>query len=252
MRNNVRTIIPTKVAPFLILSKKAIEKHLADGINSPLNIVDMAEVETHYNLSLAVHILAEKSKSNRQIAVQNRNQLLGIDTNQNSKTQNTLNYYVRSIRDTLLGTYRGMEQTLCEWGFEVNASKGNPKVVMSKKPDFLIDIAEKILKKHLADGSSSVLNIFDMLAFDMLLNQAKTQHDLADKLSKTTEKAYQDRHLALGFGNGKRSSLKGTLLHDILSIKNILLGNFKGNEKHLHDWGFEVNDTPRVKKGKGA
>ena len=55
-----------------------------------------------------------------------RNKTLGIARDQASTTEGTLLFYLSSIRDVLLGKYKGKEQSLGEWGFEVNTTS-HPK-----------------------------------------------------------------------------------------------------------------------------
>jgi len=48
---------------------------------------------------------------------------MGFGKKQNSKNKGTLNYYMTSIRDVLLGNFRENPWILGEWGFEVNEKK---------------------------------------------------------------------------------------------------------------------------------
>ena len=53
-----------------------------------------------------------------ETATQNRDFALGGD----SPSKVTVGYYVRAVRDVLLGIYKGNEQKLGDWGFDVDMS----------------------------------------------------------------------------------------------------------------------------------
>ncbi len=118
-------IIPRNADALIALAKKVMEKHYMDGEASLLK--DLAWDVLNNRLYEAEMKLEEARKANRdkEKATQMRNIALGIDKGQTSKTPNTVKYIVKAIRDVLLGTYRGREQELGDWGFEVNRSTSN-------------------------------------------------------------------------------------------------------------------------------
>lgn len=124
-KGKVQVIIPKNADKLIALAKKVIEKHYIDGGASllkdlPWDVLNNKLYEAEMKLEEA-----RKASRDKEKATQNRNIALGIDKGQTSKTPNTVQYLVRAIRDVLLGTYRGREQELGDWGFEVNRSGGS-------------------------------------------------------------------------------------------------------------------------------
>src|SRR5690606_19964805 len=111
-----------KVVEFLNLIANILAKHDADGVASVLTNIDMADAQTKYDFALAKHLEGEMHSFNREMATQERNLALGVERDQNSTTPGTILYYVTGIRDYLLGHFRGKEQSLGLWGYEVNTS----------------------------------------------------------------------------------------------------------------------------------
>jgi hypothetical protein len=116
----VQVIIPRRAEPLITLAKLLMQKHQSDGSNSLLknldwNTLNMRLYEAEQKFQEAQALSREKEK-----ATQTRNIALGTDKGQSSKTPNTVQYIVRAVRDLLLGNFRGREQELGAWGFEVN------------------------------------------------------------------------------------------------------------------------------------
>src|SRR5690606_35677675 len=81
---------------------------------------------TLYTLAQTKDDLAEKYKRDKESAFFLRNQLIGLAKGQTRSTPNTLLNFIVSSRDILLGYYKGSEQLLGDWGFEVNTSAPPP------------------------------------------------------------------------------------------------------------------------------
>jgi len=122
-KGKYKTYIPYRKPLVLIsLAQKIIDKHLNDGASSPLSTLNMVLFAQLLNTAKQEQKNAEDFKNNRDIAYKIRNNAMGWGKNQNSSMVGTLKFYIRAIRNTLLGKYRGFEQTLGDWGFEVNSS----------------------------------------------------------------------------------------------------------------------------------
>jgi hypothetical protein len=113
-----RVNIPTNPDELIALALAIGKKHTADGAGSPLAALNMAEMQTKsttadtQNQSAAqLYRDAEKSTQNRDLALGTANPVKGTVLN-----------YVRSVRDVLSGIYKGNEQSLGDWGFEVDQS----------------------------------------------------------------------------------------------------------------------------------
>ncbi len=127
-KGKVQVVIPRTADELINLTKSVMQKHYNDGNSSLLNSLSWDGVsnklyEAEMKLEEARQINRDKEK-----ATQARNIALGIDHGQSSKTPNTVKYIVRVVRDVLLGVYRGKEQILGDWGFEVNQKTANTSV----------------------------------------------------------------------------------------------------------------------------
>ena len=89
--------------------------------------------------------------------------------------------------------------------------KESIRIVISKKPDVLINTSELIIARHVADSTTSVLNIMDMAGMTSITTFARTKHNEAGQLNRDKEIAYQARDNALGTGE-LDGALEGGLL----------------------------------------
>jgi len=240
-----RIIIYRKVVEFLNLVANIIAKHTADGAESLLDKIDMTDVSTKYAFAQAKHLEGEQYSFNRELATQERNLALGIEPDQKSYTPGTVRYYVSSIRDFLMGLFRGNEQKLGDWGFEVNTSgKKTVSVIIPRNARRLLIMAKRVIAKHNADGVDTLLDEFDMVDFANKVEYAEEQNALSEELFFRRKDAFQARDLALGYARKQRSTNPGTLLYYVSSIRDVLLGYKRGSEMELGLWGFHVVNTP--------
>ena len=110
----------------------------------------------------------------------------------------------------------------------------------------LIDLAKKIVKKHKTDSSNSLLSALSMTDMESNNTIAEKKNVLAKKLNREAEAATKARNLALGKGKDQKSTTPGTVLFYVTSIRDVLLGLFKGQEHKLRSWGFDVDVNTRV------
>lgn len=242
MKNYVRVVIPRNVNELNILTSNILAKDTADGVDSLLTNIDTADLAAKHAEAVEKHDLAEQISRDREQATQQRNLALGIAPQQKSYTPGTVLNYVISIRDFLLGQFKGVEQVMGDWGYEVDTNRrGHVKVIIPRNPVMLLRLANNILKKDLADDEASILNIFDMADLKEKVELAEEQDDLTRKLNRDKEKAYKLRNEALGLSKTQRRITPGTVLYYVVSVRDTLIGKFKGVEQMLGDWGFEVN-----------
>ncbi len=113
------------------------------------------------------------------------------------------------------------------------------RIVISRNPQSLIDLAEAIYTKHQADGAASPLNNLD--AQDWAVSGAKialaqSAHTSAEEFKRKSEEAYRERDIYL------------QELEKIVKSSGQLLKVLNAtNPKRLADWGFTVDDSPKVK-----
>lgn len=129
-KTNTRTNIPKNPDKLIVLSKAVTAKHLADGPNSPLAGLNMGELATKTALADTQNNMALKLRRDAELATQNRDLALGLE----DPAKGTVTHTLRSVRDILAGLYKGNEQRLGDWGFEVDASPAPAKKTTPKPP----------------------------------------------------------------------------------------------------------------------
>lgn len=122
-RRNVRVDIPRSSPEDLAALAKSIEdKHVADGANSPLNVLDMTTFSTKLSEAKTNIALSDKLHGDAEAKNQEARVIIGIEENQSTTTEGTLVFVLTQIRDFLLVKYKGIEENLNAWGFEVVVS----------------------------------------------------------------------------------------------------------------------------------
>src|SRR5690606_17061639 len=160
MRKDIKIIIPKPIDEFLGLVKNIIEKHEEEGASSVLlnqANIDMPTMKARYLEAAELHETAIQLEKDMGAYIDSRNVVLGMHHNQNTKTPDTLLFFVTSIRDELKGNCRGEWQKIGDWGYEVIVSaKGTVRIpIPYQNPDKMIALCGKILKKHDSDGANS-------------------------------------------------------------------------------------------------
>ena len=125
----LRINIPTKPDKLIELAQAILLKNGDLGANSPLKTLRISDfqnltvtADTKNKLSKNLYKQAERATEERDIA-------LGHD---GPLSANTVRFFVASARDLLSGIYKGNEQALGDWGFEVDTSP-RPSAAKAKK-----------------------------------------------------------------------------------------------------------------------
>ena len=121
----VRVNIPSNAQELIILMRKVLARHAADGAKSPLNAINVKDFAAKVTTAETANNLAQKLRHESETANEERNLALGIANGQISSTNGTALYYLKGVREILLGVYKGREHKLGDWGFNVDTS---PKV----------------------------------------------------------------------------------------------------------------------------
>ena len=132
-KKNVRVEIPIhKPDEFVKLAKNALAAHDADPANSDLSPEEAEELRTLYtqiddirSRSAALHAQAEALSQEAQT-------LMGNAKGQTVNTHGTLYFLITGIRDKLLVKFRGLEEALSKYGF--NVVIGTSKKATKKSP----------------------------------------------------------------------------------------------------------------------
>jgi len=235
MSNTIFSItIPRNPQELGGLSQRILDKHVLDGAGSVLNPLDMADMQAKTTLAKIRDAAGAQLERDKETAFQTRDLALGIGE------MDTVDYFVKSSRDVLLGINQGKEQKLGDHGFNVNASSGNVSVEIPTDAPGLIALAALIIAKHVLDGAASPLAGLDMVMFTSKNATAKAQHTLATQLNRDKEKANAERDHALGIAEGQTTKTTGTVKFYVTSARNVLLGLNRGKEYNLGDWGYDV------------
>lgn len=131
-------------------------------------------------------------------------------------------------------------------------ARKNVRVVIPSNAEELIHLGESIQAKHVADGANSPLNGLSMADFETKLNEAKAKHNLQRQLHRDAEMATEERDGLLGKRKDQSMSTDGTVLNIIARVRDILLGQHKGQEQQLGQWGFDVNQSSTSTSGGGT
>ncbi len=114
------------------------------------------------------------------------------------------------------------------------------RVVSPRNVEGVLKLAGKIYSRHQADGPESPLHHLEDFNWAQIgpdVARAQQLHDLAESLKAQMEAAYRDRDALMKGIAGVTSSSRG-----------LLKARFSKTPKRLGDWGFEVDDTVKVKK----
>ncbi len=244
-KSNYRVVLTRNTDFLLTLAQDIIAKHTADDAASFLTVFDMADFSTKISEAVTQNEAIKALRLQSEAATENRNLLLGIKAGQSTTTPGSLLYYLTSIKNILRGLYRGQERTLGNWGFTVNASTNTKRVrtPISHNAEKVLELAQAINKKHLADGASSPLNGLDMADFASKISIAIGLHDQVRIIRRNTETATQDLKQLVGIAKNQTSLTLQTILYTISGIRYFLAGHFRGNEQRLGGWGFTVNTS---------
>lgn len=242
MGNKIRVDIPTDVDLLLDLGDNILKKHQNDGVASVLNIINMAEYESLLADAKQKHKDGGDFGRLKENAFEQRNFALGLLYFQNTFTENTVLYFVLAVRDLLKGAFRDELRQIGKWGFEVvENARGSYRIVIPyRNAEKLMRLAQNILKKHDTDAASSLLVSLDMAQMQVLLDKAVASQADAKRFPAKMTTANKVRNNLIGLGRKKDNFRKGTLLFYIYSVRDILLGKFRGREKILGDWGFNI------------
>ncbi|MBK7872230.1 MAG: hypothetical protein IPJ74_16925 [Saprospiraceae bacterium] len=240
-RNYFSVVIPTNADKLLSLADKILQKHYQDGAASKINETLAQALQQKQDIARVENVRQGELDRLKEKLNEERTLLLGWHDTQNAYTEGTVRSIVTAARDILMGNYRGNERILGDWGFVVNSPKGKVQVIIPKNADELIALAKKVMEKHYMDGGGSLLNDLPWEVLNNRLYEAEMKLEEARKANRDKEKATQTRNIALGIDKGQSSKTPNTVKYIVKSVRDLLLGTFRGREQELGDWGFEVN-----------
>ena len=122
------------------------------------------------------------------------------------------------------------------------ATRTAGRIVLPTNPDEVLNLAQKVYDKHQADGAASPLNAqsdFNWATEGPKIVPCRKNNKDAAEAAKLAEKLYRERDKDL-------NPITAILKNSAALLKTI----YAKNPKVLGDYGFVVDDTPRVKKPK--
>ena len=239
----IKVEIPLNPQKMQTLADNVLKKHAKDGNLSPLPNNIMQPMQAVYTQALAKNEEQIDLKKEAERLTESRNLVLGIHITQNSYTPNTVTFYVRSIRDYLSGIYRGKERELGAYGYVVNSPQNDIRVEIPTNAEELSRLADTIVKKHAANGANSLIPAVLADGLIALVAQANLLVEQAAQVARDGETATQSRNLLLGIAKGQTSKTVNTIRFYLSSVRDMLLGLYRGQAQRLGDWGFEVNSS---------
>lgn len=118
--------------------------------------------------------------------------------------------------------------------------KATLRIPVPRPVEELLKLANLIYERHKKDDKDSPLNTlkdYDWNTLGPNIALAAQKQKEAEELSRQAEKAYRER-----------DKLMGDVVGLVTASKDLLKGVYRKNPKKLGDWGFQVDDTPKVKK----
>ena len=97
------------------------------GETSPLKPFDMADFDAKLTEADSLRAQSKDLRAQSEALMEQANGIMGFDVGQTSENPGTLYYYMTMFRDQLLITYRGNEEQLSVWGFDVVVSGSTPR-----------------------------------------------------------------------------------------------------------------------------
>jgi hypothetical protein len=106
-------VLPQHAEEILQLAHHIVAWHIQNGINSPLKIHHVAEINAKASAAQCKHAEGMRFLKFAQELFKERDQLMGI-TEPECTPQNIL-FYIQSVQETLLDA--GSDEELTQWGF---------------------------------------------------------------------------------------------------------------------------------------
>ena len=101
--------------------------------------------------------------------------------------------------------------------------------IPSNRSKEMLDLAAKVLKKHLTDAEATKLGTLDWQELRPIIEKAVQLQEEAENFKTLSMQRIQDRNL-----------LMEDVTETVRNVRDILTGTFKKDMKKLGNWGFTV------------
>ena len=113
--------------------------------------------------------------------------------------------------------------------------------ISTTDPVSLVKLAKTIASRQAGESASKAVGVeIDTVAFAKNAALVEEKQIKIENLGRELEELTGSRNQLLGIAEGQTSQTEGTLLFEILRVRDLLLGASRGNEKALEPWGFNV------------
>ena len=109
--------------------------------------------------------------------------------------------------------------------------------IPSNRSKELLDLATKMLHKHLSDAEASKLSLLDWQQLQPIIEKAAQLHDEAENFKTLSMQRIQDRNL-----------LMEEVTEAVRNARDILTGAYKKDMKKLGNWGFNVIENVATRR----
>ena len=134
-RRTIRVEIPTgKPDDLIALAKSVHTKHVADGADSPLDTDMLDTLNTKTTSAETKNASAKQHDAQAQALRQDRDTSLGLADGQTADSPDTVLNLLTYTRDALLLKFRGNEEKLSEYGFNVVVGSAKSPTKKPKTP----------------------------------------------------------------------------------------------------------------------
>ena len=127
------------------------------------------------------------------------------------------------------------------------------KPIPRDKPEKMIEIAQKLIRKNKEMGEDSPLKSLDMTLFEENFTVAVENREQSIALRRESEALMQKSKNALGTDIGQNMNTPDTVYNFIALCRDLLSVTYRGNEEQLSTWGFDIvvgSVIPHEKKNK--
>ena len=224
-KRRVRIDIPIRQPDKLIelaeeIFKRNKTEHLFD------NDLDMQSFHNNTQLTKKKRVMAKASLDESRQALYEANVHLGVAKGQTKSVKGTVYSMILEIRDFLKSLYKGDEEKIKQWGYDVEIFyiRGLRKVkifIPVSSSELLIELADGIYNQHLKQPS--LLKKFNMTEFNNKNKNARKKRQEAKQLNDLHEQYMRESEELLGLGYGQTKETQGT----IYFVVNEILKQFR-------------------------
>jgi hypothetical protein len=117
MKNKFKMKLFSKPEELFKLANKIIKRHTDEGANSPLPKINIAKMNFKLNNAQNLHNLGTQYQELAKQAFEERDRYIGIES---IGKENSLSKFIKTVFESLVGTYNGKIRYLEKWGFKLD------------------------------------------------------------------------------------------------------------------------------------